>query len=468
MNRPSTPVDPLLAHLLAHPGRWLIPAIVVAGAACLYAAFGGSTWEASQALIVRNEAASHSGAPGKFVQLDEMKTVQETILELARSRGLLEAALVKIGRPGHEGPSAEEIAELRSHIKLSPPKGAEFGKTEVFYLKVRDRNRARALALNDAISAELEARFQDLRNAKAQSMIDELFKAMGLAKADLADSTGRLNQLERKVGSNLAELRVLQESSSGESALRRTYTEVCNELRQAETAAQVDRELLAVLQAAQHDPARLLAMPSRLLESQPALRRLKEGLVDSQLRSAQYQGRMAAAHPLLLAAKQSEQEIGRQLHDELTLAMRGLDVDLRMHAERIAMLRTQLAKVTGQMNDLAAVRADYSNLVAEVKNREGLLQRAEQNLAETRATQASAKATSLIGRIDTADTGASPVGPGPGLLVLGGLLGGLLVGLGFVVLSTPAATAPAQPTVFRPVLALEGGLSLKKNGAHVR
>lgn len=468
MTRPSSSADLFFAQLLAAPRRWLIPALVVAGAGCLYAAFGPATWEASQALIVRNEAAANQGAPGKFSHVDEMKTVQETILELARSRGLLEAALSKVAPPGQrERPAADEVAELRTNVKLTPPKGAEFGKTEVFYLKVRDRNRARALSLNDAICEQLQARFQELRDAKAQSMIDELAKAAGLAKADLADSTARLNRLERQVGANLAELRVLQETSSGESALRRTYTEVCNELRQAESAEQSDRELLAVLHQAQADPARLLATPNRLLESQPALRRLKDGLVDSQLRSAQFEGRMAQAHPLVQAAKQSEKAVADQLHNELALAVRGLEVDLRVHGERLRLLRARLAGVIGQMNDLAAVRADYANLVAEAKNRETLLERAEQNLADARASQASAKAASLIGRIDTADTGADPVGPGAVVLAMGGILGGLLVGLGFLVLTTlpaPEGAESPRPTLFRPTLAPEGVLSLNRSG----
>lgn len=458
--------DPLIANLMDHPRRWMVPAALVAVTACVYAVFGRSTWEASQALMVRAEAANGQLSPGKFNGLDEMKIVEETILELARTRGVLEAALAAVDglTPGDSrpGPSAEQIEELKGRVKLAAPKGAEFGKTEVFYLKVRDSNRARALTLADAICQQLQTRFQELRDAKARSMIEELTKAANLAKADLAESTSRLNQLERQAGINLAELRVLQESSAGESALRRTYTEVCNELRQAQVAQQTDRELLGVLHAAQGDPARLLATPNRLLESQPLLRRLKEGLVDSQLRAAQFQGRMVDTHPLVQAARESQLEIGRQLHNELGLAIRAVEVDLRLHGERLEMLNGQLAKLTAQMTDVAAVRAEYSNLVAEVRSREGLVQRAEQNLAEARACQASARASSLIARLDAADAGAAPVGPSAAVLALSGLLGGVLAGLGILVLTTPAGPTGGtfRPTLYRPTDA-EHGLSLK-------
>ena len=65
-----------------------------AAAATFYAAVRRPTWNATQALIVRNRAsAGEEGLPGKFRQPEEMKTFQETIVELARSRGVLESAL---------------------------------------------------------------------------------------------------------------------------------------------------------------------------------------------------------------------------------------------------------------------------------------------------------------------------------------------------------------------------------------
>ena len=154
--------------------RWLVPALAIAALAGLYATFMPETWEASQALIVRNEAANSQASPGKFSHVEDMKTVQDTILELVKGRGVLAAAAAKV--TGSE-PRPAEVEALADAVKLSPPKGTEFGKTEIFYLKVRDHQAPRAVALSDAICAELQVRFQDLRDAKAQSMIAELAKA---------------------------------------------------------------------------------------------------------------------------------------------------------------------------------------------------------------------------------------------------------------------------------------------------
>ena len=129
--------------------------LLVSAAALIYAALRPNTWEAVQTLIIRNEAANNDRGPGKFGQVEEMKTVQETILELARSRSVLETAMKQVGPPAdcknpESWPSDRDVDDFRAEVKLVPPKGAEFGKTEVFYLAVRDHDRNRALALEQS------------------------------------------------------------------------------------------------------------------------------------------------------------------------------------------------------------------------------------------------------------------------------------------------------------------------------
>ena len=142
--------------LWQYRARWLVPTAVVAAMAVIFALVRPDSWEASQALIVRNEASTTPEVAGKFRQIDDMKVTQETILALAKSRDVLAATLSEVGPPAKRKvkgafPTPREIAALRKVIKLAPPKGTEFGKTEVFYLKVRDTDRARAIALTDAL-----------------------------------------------------------------------------------------------------------------------------------------------------------------------------------------------------------------------------------------------------------------------------------------------------------------------------
>jgi uncharacterized protein involved in exopolysaccharide biosynthesis len=450
MNHASEGTHPpiqVVRLLREHRKRWLLPALAATVLAGVYALVRPATWEASQALIVRNEATASQDVPGRFLQPEDMKTVQETILELAKSHGVLSAALAEVGPPAarkdaaEAWPSADEVADLRDALRLVPPKGAEFGKTEVFYLKVRDRDRRRAVALANAVCGQLEIAMQKVRDAKARSMVRELQEAVAVAEADLAQSTGKLGKIEREVGSDLAELRLLYQSHSGQSALERSLTEIPTELRQVQAAVKANEQLLVLLKQAQADPERLVAMPNQLLESQPALRKLKDGLLEAQLTTAQLQGRMTAQHPLAIAAHQSQAEIRARVHDELANAIRAIQVDLRLGGQKAAMLEEQLAGVRARLDRLAALRAPYSNQIADTQKRSELLQRAQQRLADARAAHATATAASLVARIDDPDTGTRPIGPTRATIVLLGLAGGLFAGFGVVVLTVN----PGQP-----------------------
>jgi len=138
---------------------------------------------------------------------------------------------------------------------------------------------------------------------------------------------------------------------------------------------------------------------------------------------------MSAEHPTVKAAQESQQQIGRHVHEELANAARAVEVDLRLGNNRIAMLEEQLAAADGRLEKVAALRAPYAGLIADVKKRTELSERAQQRLADARASQATANSASLISRIDSPDTGACPVGPSRMVIVLTGLVGGVLAGV---------------------------------------
>jgi uncharacterized protein involved in exopolysaccharide biosynthesis len=471
----------LVNVLRNHPWRWLGPAIVIGAIATLYAAVRPDTWSASQTLIVRGEAVSNGEGLGWFDHADQMKSLQETILEVARSRDVLRAALTEAGpleaSPSEAGPSEagpseagpsensaatqwptdDDIDKIRQSLTVTPPKGAEFGSTEIFYLSVEDHGRRRAVVLTEAICDQLQKRLKSIRDDKATSMEAELVKASALARDGLERSTVELSKIEREAGSDLVELRILSGNTSGESSLRRTITDIRAELRTAQSAKIANQELLAVLKAAQGDPGVLMAAPNRLFETQPSLKRLKDGLVDAQLETARLRGNMLDGHPAVMTAIESEREIGQHLHNELDIAVRGLKAEINMDTDRIALLNERLESVKKRLGGLAEVRAAYANLVAETAHRSHLLEQAEQNLARARASKASADAVSLISRVGTPDTGSRPVGPGRAAIALMGLAGGLLAGFGLVLLgletSKPGNAMPNKINGRKPAAA---------------
>ena len=442
----------LLRAGIQHRNKLIAPVVAVTILAGLYAIFRTPTWEATQALVVRDEAAGNAIRPGKFGHIDEMKTSQETLLELVKSRGVISSALAEVGPPDNyqspeQWPSPKAVEDMQGAVKLSPPKGAEFGKTEVFYLKVQASTHERAVRLASAICRHLQGRFEQLRDTRAQSVTSELTKTVSLAKASLDQATASLGAVEKQIGRDLSELRILNEQPSGDSDLRRSMLELEKEIRTYRATQSGNRELLKLLSDAQVDPGRLLASPSRLLRSQPALQRLKDGLVDAQLKTAQLLGTRAEAHPQVKAAKTAEQEIGRHLHSELAIAIRGVEVDLRLTAERINSLHKQHEGIQNRLARLAAVRAEYANLVSDAKHRTDILKTAQEELAEAQASKAGAHTANLVSLVDHPDAGTRPIGPGRTVIVLGGMLGGLVIGCGLIFLSIP--TAPSATTGVR-------------------
>jgi uncharacterized protein involved in exopolysaccharide biosynthesis len=439
-NSTLRPVD-LIQALRDQPRLWLAPAAIAVVLASCYLLVRSPRWEATQALYVREGATVDHRRPGSFSDLAEMKTMQETILELARTDGVLRAALVQVGPPeGYsqpaDWPTKKDIAAVRNKLKITPPGGAEFGKTEVFYLQAEDRERQRAVALVAAICGQLEHRFRDLRQEKAESMINELRRTESLAEAELRSATQELATLEASVGIDLGELRMLLSSASANSDLRQKVVEIEDEVRGYEAKQRQGEQLLAMLISARNDPGRLLASPNALLESQPGLRRLKEGLIDAQLRTSQLLGTRSGEHPLVASAKASEQEIGENLHTELEIAIRGLQVELAMSAERLQSLGARRGELQGRLQELAGLRARYAALVATAENRTALLEEARADVAEAHANRAASASVSLLSRIDQADTGIYPIGPSKKVIVLAAALAGLLVGLGLVFLTT--------------------------------
>jgi polysaccharide biosynthesis transport protein len=429
--------------LVVYWPRWAVVTVIAAAAAVAYAQLAPKTWQATQALIVRNEAVGSDSDAAKLHASDDLKATQETIMELAKSHSLLKAALAEVGPPPDcrapaAWPTDKDVEDFKKDVKIAPPKGVEFGTTEVFYLEVQSKERTRAAALNAALSRQLQLDLQDLRNARAQSMIDELNKAVQVAQADLQTATQNLTTLEKDVGSDLPELRSMLDANSADTSLRRTVSEIETELRQFQGTEKANRQLLALLQEAQADPNRLIAAPSRLLDSQPALRRLKDGLVDAQLHTATLSGRMSAEHPEVLAAKEAEAQVAARLRAELSAAIRGLQSELAFDTNRLEMLSGQRAGAAARLATLAGLRATYTNVLGEAGNRAKLLDRAEQNLTAARSEWASSKAASLIARVDAPDTGTSPISPSGAVVVLGGALGGLLTGFGLVLLTAPA------------------------------
>jgi len=433
------PLD-LIRMFTRHLSWWVVPMVGCALLAGVYSLVAPRSWRATQGLIIRPEVAAVSEERiGKFADLSEMKTLQETILELAKSQSVVRATLSAVGPPqrssrAKQWPSLVDVENFRRAIDMRPPGGAEFGKTEVFYLSVRDPDRARAEALVSALCDQLERRMQKLRAARAQGMIAELERTVAMADSDLAAQTAQLAKFEAKIGPDLAELRTLNAQIGNQGEVSQELQSIEAERRANDIRQRENVQLLQLLRAAQNDPQQLLATPVALLQSQPAVSKLKDALVEAQLQTASLRGSRTENHPLVIAAREKENLVRRQLHDELAAAIRGLEIDIELGEERETALAHRWRAARDRLSRLAEARADYAALVASVENHTRLVEAARKNLADARARYAGAHGASVIARIDGVEAGVRPVGLGRLTITAMGGVAGLMVGLGIVVL----------------------------------
>jgi succinoglycan biosynthesis transport protein ExoP len=423
---------------------WLLPTVVCGALALVYAVFMTRYWEAYQGMVVRDEASVNSAKQaGKFADLYEMRTFQETILELAKSHQVVTTTMKKVqavetGLPATQ-PDAEQIEKFRKRLSMSPPNGAEFGKTEIFYLSVKDSDRERAIRLVAELCKQVSLRIGELRQQRSAGLTLEFEKQVELASQVHQAENAKLKEFEAEVGSDLGELRLLHSATGGQSDLRQQLIDLEKESRVAEARLSEAEDLLTVLEVAQAEPDRLVAMPGSLLKIQPTLQRLKNGLVDAQLQVSKMSGTRTEDHPHVQAAIESVERIRAELHRELSVVIEGLRVDIGLSHNRLEVLNSQIGDMEKRLNRLAELRADYSAKVASVENSRTVLSQARKQLAEVRAREVAALGAQLVTPIDSPETGPYPVGLGRTMVVILGTFGGLVLGLAWLFLSLPTS-----------------------------
>ncbi|QDT68460.1 hypothetical protein MalM25_13820 [Planctomycetes bacterium MalM25] len=438
---PASLVQLMLKHRLLLLG----PAVAGGVLAAAVALVTPRDWRAEQGLLIRSDAAGYADQRlGKFTDLSEMKTVQETLLELARSQSVVNAVLGQVD--GYE-PSRQDIADFRDKLRLNPPGGAEFGKTEVFYIGMLDPNRDRAIALVESLSGQLDTRLTELREERAGSMVSEVERSVSVAREQLHTHVEKLAAFEQSVGADLIELRFLTSPSGGQSELGQKALAIEAERRQSVERRRENEALLAELEAAVADPSRILATPDALLTSQPGLRRLKDGLVDAQLTVARTTGVRTADHPYVLAAQRAQQAVQEQLVQELPAAIAGVKLELKVAQSHEAELSAQVDDLRNRSAGLASKRSEYAELVANVEGQTSVLEGTLKQLADAKSHRAGAHSASLLAPIDSVETGVHPVGPGRTTIAGAGGLAGLLLGATLVFVGhAPSNGGPGQTT----------------------
>lgn len=441
---PSTAALAMLKAVWAWGPLWFSAGLALGLLAAFYVVFlQERIWLTSQAIVVRDEAGDSALRLGRFATQADLRLAQETVGELARNHQVVREALEQVGPDAKfraaDGvwPSSKVIEQTaRSAISVHPPKGVEFGASEVIYVNVLQPSQERSLALNQALCQALEQRLAQVRTARAESVVRELTQSVEQARQAHRDASERVHVIEQQLGDDLADLRGLTEVISANGS--RLGTEQLQlEMRQAEAERERLSQELAQLEQAAADPERFVNAPGGLLSNHPGLRKLREGLVEAQLEAVRLQGRYTEQHPKLQAAQLAVDLIVNQLNGELQAVVESARQSLLASGQQIERLERDQRLLVDRNRRLADVRIDYDNAMKDMRARSDLLKDQERKLADARASQLAAQAASLIGRIDGPVLADRPQGPGRTVIVAGSTIAGWLAGIGLVILLTP-------------------------------
>ncbi len=439
-------VEPqVIVEILSRRRKLLMGCVVTTTLlAVAYSYLTPRVWTATQALYVRDEGTGTNDRLGRFDSVDAMQTAQETILQLTQQHAVLESALRDVGPEESISvdrkvayPDLEAVDSFRKMVSVDAPKGAQFGRTEMIYLAVRARSVDRALKLTNSVADHLIERAKMLRQQKYEGIASELEKTVAETRKAVDSANDKLREIERNVGPDLAELRSISSASTGDGRLQLAANEIERELRQAESELAAKRSQIAQLKAIQGDSRQLIALPSEILDSLPSLKKLKEGLVEAQLNVSRTLSELSVDHPRSQGALDTEKLVRARLIEELQNTVATLGSEIQVAEQKLERGSRQRANTNDRMQSIADIRVQYENAAADVKQRMLVLEKANSELAASRAMVVASSA-SLIQRVDQPVPSANPLGPGRMVLGCAGAFGGLMLGLGLIFLLEPA------------------------------
>lgn len=442
-NRVASTSNPLVQMLLVmtkYRNLWLVPLVVGTIGAVAYAYLAPKKYEARQTLVIRDDLMGDAYKPGRFDSQESLKSAQETVLEVARRPKVIRSVMKRLGpadgRPRDNWPDDDTIESMQGVIGVRAPNGEELGKTETISLVVKAESRERAAAFVTYLLEEIEREWNAVRRARFQSMASELRQAADGARAEFEAAAARLQAMEQKVGADLADLRGLNDAQTGSNGLRQTLTEVKAELREAKRKYESTRLQRQILLDAYSDPE-YSATPVELLDAQPELAYLKQGLNEARLRLASDLGRFNESHPVVASDRAAIADLKKQIHDHLKAALEGVDAQLKERQRHLARLEQTVEEYTQRLDRLSAMRVEYEKLVQDYDNKLAVFRDLQENLTRVESLASPETHVSLLTPIDEPQVSANPVGPSKKIIVLGGAVASLIFGIGLVLLFAP-------------------------------
>ena len=379
-----------------------------------------------------------------------MKTTQETILELAKSRGVLLKALAKVG-PATNGrvkawPGELALESVQATSRSCRPRARSSARPKCFTSRWQTATASGRSSWPRRSAANCKIAWPQLREAKARSTIDELTHSRqpgaGRTWPRRPQAIGQGGARRWQRPGRAADP---QPNPPRETAICGARPiELEKELRGFQATQIENEESLKLLERSADRSEQAVGQPQRAAQVAAGAGPL-EGRAGRRPAAQRPDAGNDVGRPSAGAGPRAAEDVIRQqLHEEIDVAIQGVEVDqprrCRSHPH---------AGIAGCRDPTAIRPAGLgASRVFEPggggRSRAESLKTVEHELAEVRASQAAARTASLISPVDDPDTGTRPLGPGKTTIAAGGFGGGLTLSLAILFWSIPPVPAASQ------------------------
>ena len=437
----NAPAQSVIDTLVTHRKWLLAPTLICTLLALCYVLFAEKSYTSRQSLIVRDDLVGSSFKPGKFNSLDSLKSIQETILEVARRPHVIRTALEQLGPSGFTSESAwlgeQNIEVMQGRVQISAPNGAEFGSTETIVLSVQQNSRERAGKYIVYLLEEIEQNLQKVRGLQFASMQKELEQSAEVAEGSYFESANQLRSFEQNIGSDLITLLSLNDAQQGTNVLQSELGSLNVEQRQAWSEMESVKKQIQILGEVAHSPDSILEVPQELLELQPTLASLARGLNEAILAYSKSQGRYQPQHPRVREDKREVADIRQRVSAKLSRTIGSLQSQLELRVGKYDRITQIINQKRQRLSELSSLRVDYNTLRKQVDKKREMNAKAQSTLAEISSLGESARHVSLISKIHEPQTELYADGLSSKAILFGSMIAGLLIGLGLVMFVAP-------------------------------
>lgn len=437
MNTPSNqqPVQGITTAFLRWNSIWIASTAICTIGGLLYVQLGQPRrWTATQRLIIDEdfgEELRDSANSSEFLE----STAKQASLEFSQKRNAaIDASKVELRLASV---SAESSDQYRRNLSLA------------IQVSASSKQQAAELATEARRAAETR-----LREAMRERLDEETVEHERLAQevaSELETAENLLVELPSKAEQELGIAAKDVVWSTGDSALKRRWDRIC-------IAADHLEEQRLELQHERKRTEQLLDNPAGLLEQHVSetnrnakLKELRGGWATSLMHITELKSRYTEAHPLVIAARETERSLAAQVNAELENSSVLLKEELSANQADIAALEEEQFEVRVAMGQLTSFLGQYADAIdlSEQKNVE--LKAAESALAEALAKREAIASASLVTSQDAPTLAAIEPDVAGSTVVAGATLSGLILGFGLIFLFKPLDSGLKRSPIEEPL-----------------